>query len=132
MQVLGRLIFDHCPYVVKVGTHIPRSNSFRFENYWVDFSNFLSVVDLHWNSTPYFANAAQTLSKKFRQVRTGFKTWSRKLSKLSMFINNCNFVLALLDGLEEQRTLSRPESNFRALVKQHLAKLLESNRIYWK
>jgi hypothetical protein len=37
-----------------------------------------------------------------------------------------------MDGLEEQRTLSDLESAFRRLVKNHLASLLESRRIYWK
>jgi len=38
----------------------------------------------------------------------------------------------LLDRLEEQRTLSRMETNFRALVKGHLSNLLKSKRIYWR
>jgi hypothetical protein len=37
-----------------------------------------------------------------------------------------------MDGLEEQRTLSDLETAFRKLVKNHLASLLESKRIYWK
>jgi uncharacterized protein YaaR (DUF327 family) len=37
-----------------------------------------------------------------------------------------------MDGLEEQRTLSDLETTFRKLVKNHLASLLESKRIYWK
>jgi hypothetical protein len=76
-------------------------------------------VDLHWNIAPYFANAAQTLNAKFRQVRAGLKFWSKELSKL-------HFVLDLLDSLEEQRSLSSLESAFRRLVKQHLSKLLEA------
>jgi len=37
-----------------------------------------------------------------------------------------------LDGLEDQRSLSRLESALRVLVKSHLASPLESNRAYWK
>jgi hypothetical protein len=57
---------------------------------------------------------------------------SKELSKLGKLINNCLFVLALLDGLEEQRSLSSLESAFRRLVKEHLGKLLEAKRICWK
>jgi hypothetical protein len=132
VQVLGRPISDHCPFLIKIGTHIPKSTVFRFHNYWLQFSDFLSVVDLHWNTSPYFANAAQTVNAKFKQVRSGLRAWSKDLSKISKLINNCNFMIALLDGLEDQRTLSRLESAFRRIFKLHLASLLEAKRIYWK
>jgi hypothetical protein len=102
VQVLSRPMSDHSPYVVTIGTHVPKSKIFRFENYLLEFADFLSVVELHWNTSPYFANAAQTLNAKFRQVRACLKHWSKELSKLSKLINNCNFVIALLDGLEDQ------------------------------
>jgi hypothetical protein len=89
-------------------------------------------VDLHWNTSPYFANVARTVNAKFKQVRAGLRAWSKDLSKISKLIKNCNFVIALLDGLEDQRTLSRPESAFRCIFKLHLASLLEAKRIYWK
>jgi hypothetical protein len=41
-------------------------------------------------------------------------------------------VLALLDGLEDQRSLYPPESSFKKLVKLHLQKLLDAKRIFWK
>jgi hypothetical protein len=56
----------------------------------------------------------------------------KSLSILSKLIYNYNWVLLLLDGLEDQRPHSRLESTFRRLVKQHLASLLEYNRVYWK
>ena len=37
-----------------------------------------------------------------------------------------------MDGLEDQRALSELEVAFIGLVKNHLASLLESKRIYWK
>jgi hypothetical protein len=132
VQVLSRLISDHIPYVVNTGTSVPKAKISRFENYWMDFPDFLSIVDLHWNTSTYFANAAQTLNAKFQQVRVGLKAWNKELSKLSKLINNSNFVLALLDGFEDQRPLSNMERAFRSLVKHHLAKLLEAIRIYWK
>lgn len=70
MQTLGMPVSDHVPYVIVIGTSIPRANLFRFE---AEFSDFLPTVELHWNSSPYFANAAQTLSAKFKQVRAGLR-----------------------------------------------------------
>jgi hypothetical protein len=31
------------------------------------------VVDLHWNTSPYFANAARTVNAKFKLVRAGLR-----------------------------------------------------------
>jgi hypothetical protein len=56
-------------------------------------------------------------------LRAGLKAWSKKLFNLSELIYNCNWVLLLLDGLKDQRPLSRLEIAFRALVKNHLAML---------
>lgn len=60
------------------------------------------------------------------------KAWSKEISSLNKLINNCNWVLAPLDGLEDQRPLDKTEFNFRKLVKKHLSDLLEAKRIYWK
>jgi hypothetical protein len=49
-----------------------------------------------------------------------------------MWLDRCNLVLNLLDGLEEQRPLSTPEFNFRIIVKRRITNLLHYNRIYWK
>lgn len=127
-----KTISDHSPFVINIGTHIPKAKIFRFENYWLEFNGFLNVVDLHWSTSPYFANAAQTLNSKFKQVRKGLKQWSKELSKLGKLINNANFVIAILDGLEDQRPLNGPEAIFRQIVKKYLASLLEAKRIYWK
>ena len=38
----------------------------------------------------------------------------------------------MLDGIEDQSTLTTMESNFRKILKRHTTKLLETKRIYWK
>jgi hypothetical protein len=48
----------------------------------MDFPDFMSVVQLHWDTAPFFVNAAKTVNAKFRQVRAGLKLWSKELSKL--------------------------------------------------
>ena len=47
-------------------------------------------------------------------------------------MHNSEWVLLLLDGLEEQRPLCDVENSLRNLVKIHIAKLLETKRTYWK
>jgi hypothetical protein len=43
-----------------------------------------------------------------------------------------NYVLALIDGIEDQRVLSVQESNFRNALEAHLLNLLEAKRLYWR
>jgi hypothetical protein len=87
---LSRPISDHIPYVVLVNTLIPKALFFRFENSSIEFPGFQDNVKLHWESTPFYANTARTLSRKFKQVRRGSKNWSNELSKLSKNIYNCS------------------------------------------
>lgn len=111
-------------------SHIPKASIFRFGNYWVQFPGFFDTVQLHWHSNPYFANMAKTISGRFKQLRVGLRKWSREISQLKRLIHNSNWVLAIIDGLEEQRYLSRIEHNFRRAIKSHLQNLLETKRIY--
>jgi len=115
-----------------VGTNIPKSKIFIFENYWTEHPSFFDTVSTHWNNSPVYANAAKNLTSKLKHVRTGLRKWSKNFSKLNKLIYNSNWVLLLLDGLEDQRPLSWLETAFGGLVKSHLASLLESKRAYWK
>lgn len=132
MQTLARPVSDHTPYTLVIGTMIPKSSQFRIENYWTEFARFLDVVILHWHNNHFFANIGKMISGKFKQLRKGLKQWRKEFSNLGKLINNCNWVLAMLDGLEEQRSLSLIERYFRKSVKEYLLNLLEAKRKYWK
>ena len=43
VQPLSRPVSDHIPYVIQIGNNIPKSNTFRFENFWVDHPAFLTL-----------------------------------------------------------------------------------------
>lgn len=126
IQPLARSISDHIPFVINIGSKIPESTVFKFENYWVDLPGFFETVDLHWNSTPFYSNAAKTLLVKFKQTRAGLRSCSKKVPNLNRLIHNSSLVLSVLDGLEDQRMLCALERRFRNLVKDHLNNLLES------
>lgn len=125
VQPLSRPISNHIPYVLHIRTKIPKSMIFCFEKYQANHPGFLETEALHWNNSPVFSDAAKNLCSKLKHVRSGLRNQSKKFSNLNKLINNCNWVLLLMDGLEDQRALSRLESAFRDLVKSHLASLLE-------
>jgi hypothetical protein len=128
---LAKLSSDHIPIKVQISTSVPRACLFRFEDYWMEFDGFYDIVQSSWHSSLY-RNSTQDLVARLKSVRHGLKKWSRNLSKLNSIIDSWNFVLAMLDGQEDQRNLSIHESNFRKALKAHTLKLLEAKRIYWR
>lgn len=44
VQPLSKPISDHIPYAINIGSKVPSSNHFKFENFWVEFLDFLEVV----------------------------------------------------------------------------------------
>ena len=61
-----------------------------------------------------------------------FEIWSKLICQLSISIKATNEVILFLDSMEEFRTLTLPEWNGREILKKHLLKLLELQKIYWQ
>ena len=129
---LARVTSDHIPIHIQIGSDIPKSSIFRFENYWLEFDGFYETVIQCWNRNQQLTNSAKDTAARFKCLRMGLKKWSKNLSKLNTNISACNYVLSMIDGIEDQRNLSTIEANFRTIIKNHIAKLLEVKRIYWK
>jgi hypothetical protein len=55
---------------------------------------------------PIKQDSTLNINIKFKYLRAALKKWSRNHSNLHKSIDNCNFTLALLDGIEEQQSLS--------------------------
>jgi hypothetical protein len=110
---MARLGSDHVPILIQVGTDIPRAQIFRFEEYWMDFDGFSEEVEKAWFNNGLYHNAAQDITARFKNLRHALKKWSKNISKLSRIMDNCSYVLALLDGIEEQRILSLMEKKFK-------------------
>ena len=129
---LARTTSDHIPCKVSIGTSIPRSNIFCFENFWPEHPGFFEIVQAAWSKPTRRTDSALTLSTKFKRLRYDLKYWSKKLSNLAMLIEKCNKMIFYMDSLEECRRLTDPEWNFRVIIKNHLSSLLKYRKIYWQ
>jgi exonuclease III len=49
---LARLGSDHIPIHIQVGTHIPKAQLFRIENYWFEFDGIMELINKSWNMAP--------------------------------------------------------------------------------
>ena len=129
---LAKITSDHIPCKIIISTQIPRSNVFRFENFWVEHDSFLTTVQDSWLSTPVASNPTKTISAKFKKLRAKLKSWSHNLSNLRLLIGNGNTVISFLDALEDARHLYNPEANLRRLIKNQLQTLLYYKNLYWR
>lgn len=132
VKPLARLISDHVPCVVQIGTTIPKADIFRFENFWVEHEGFFELVSSFWSNHGDDSDAAKNLSAKFKSLRKGLKKWSKSLSKLSSLITNCNMAVSFVDRLEELRDLTLAEWNFRCIIKAKILEYLKYKQIYWQ
>ena len=76
---MAKITSDHIPCKVSIGTNIPRSNIFRFENFWVEHAGFPDTVSSDWSQPTSTNSAARTISVKLKRLRSTLKAWSRVL-----------------------------------------------------
>ena len=112
---LAKLSSDHVPIKIQIGLSIPMAKVFRFEEFWLNMQGFSETVSTFWQHHGVYKNAAQDITARLKSLRYGLKRWSKSLSQLNKTIDSCNFVLALLDGLEDQRLLSLLEKTLEYL-----------------
>lgn len=72
---------------------------------------------------------AKIIAAKFKRLRKGLKIWARGISDLKKIINGTNCLILCDDTLEEYRELTIEEYNGRNILKSHLDKILEHERI---
>ena len=129
---LAKPISDHLPCVIKIGTAIPKARVFRFENYWLQHSDFKEVVAAAWSIPVGNLDVVKSLNAKFKNLRRALKLWAKSLSCLRAQIAKLNELIFLWDFFEEFRELEIHEWNCRAILKDQLLLLLRNQKIYWK
>jgi hypothetical protein len=66
---------DHVPCLINISTNIPKSHTFRFENYWLEHDQFMEVVANGWNIPVQHQDAAKILTAKFKNLRRVLRAW---------------------------------------------------------
>lgn len=131
--VLAKITSDHIPCEVTIGTKIPKSSLFHFENFWSEHPGFYEAVQNGWDKqVRNQRDSASVIADRLKNVRYSLKHWNKRLSNLNMLISNCNKVIFYLDCLEEYRPLWTHEWNFRNFIKTHMEQLLRYKNLYWK
>jgi hypothetical protein len=98
----------------------------------MEHENFKEVFLEAWNTLQHRTDLALKISAKLKLSRKHLKEWQKNLPKLAKTIDNTKLVIQFIDLIEEHRDLEVQEWNFRRLLQQHLCKLLDWQKIYWK
>jgi hypothetical protein len=64
--------------VISIGTKIPRTKIFRFENYWLQHSAFTDIVKNAWNILVSYTNSAKRINAKLKKCEKGPKVMVKK------------------------------------------------------
>lgn len=132
VRTLAKITSDHTPCCIEIGTTMPKSKIFRFEFFWLEHQDFKKVVKDIWDQPIQEEDSAKIITTKFKRLRKRLKIWSKNISNLASTIKACNEVIHMWDFFEEYRPLIDIEHNGREILKEHLAKTLEYQGIYWK
>ena len=71
---------DHVPCVINISTSIPKHFLFCFENYWLEHSDFYSVVEQSWSAPTNVSDVAKVVSAKFKNLKSD----PQKLEKVTL------------------------------------------------
>ena len=118
-------VSDHAPILLTASINVPRPVVFRFNNHWIHYHEFNSIVQSAWESVatsqPSLSQSAK-LCLCLKRSRADLKAWSKQLRQPDQVLANCNLVVGMMDVLEEQRPLSHAEFTLRTLVRESAAR----------
>jgi hypothetical protein len=80
LSSLTRTTSDHVPLKIDIATSIPKSNLFRFENFWVHDTGFRTVVDAAWNLQNDNSDPSAVLAAKLKNTRFEIRAWRKLLA----------------------------------------------------
>jgi hypothetical protein len=67
---------DHTPCVVSIKTDIQKSKIFCFANFWMEYDDFIPLVESVWKNTIFYGDADKRITAKFKALRAAMKKWS--------------------------------------------------------
>jgi hypothetical protein len=106
LSSLTRTTSDHVPLRVDVSTVIPKSNLFRFENYWVKAAGFQDVLTSVWACRTDNNDTSAIVAAKLKETRRAIREWRKQIPRIAQRETDCRIVINLLDRVEEARPLS--------------------------
>ncbi|XP_073358319.1 uncharacterized protein [Aegilops tauschii subsp. strangulata] len=125
-------ISDHCPIVLK-RMECSHYKAFRFENHWLNCTDFQGVVHVAWNREVKSNDPIRVLHTKLSRTAQALRLWNMKKVRWANFMSNlASEVIFRLDLAQEERDLSAEERRLRASLKAKLLGLAAIDRAKWR
>jgi exonuclease III len=131
-KTMPRDISDHVPCLVSFKSKVHKPKIFRFEIFWLEYEGFMNIFQSTWHGLPSLPDKAKKLTVKFKIARKALKDWQRSLPKIDKTVSDIKLLIEFIDNIEEHRDLSIEEWNFRDIMQNKVAELLNIQKIYWK
>ena len=129
-KTLPRDISDHVSCLVSFKSKIPKPKIFRFENFWLQFEEFMFIFQSTWIGHQNLTDKAKNLTAKFKITRKVLKEWQQSLPKIDKIVGHIKLLIEFTDIIKEHRDLSIEEWNFRELMQTKVVDLLHIQKTY--
>jgi hypothetical protein len=121
---MPRDISDHVPCLISFRSKVPKPKIFRFEIFLLEYEGFMNIFQSTWLGLPSLSDKAKNLTTKFKIARKVLKDWQRSLPKIDKTVGDIKLLIEFIDNIEEHRDLSIKEWNFRDIMQNKVAELL--------
>jgi hypothetical protein len=118
--------------MLSLSSNIPKSNSFKLDNYLLKNNGFLASVVLGWQQVPACSDAAGKLVACIKAARVATNVWKRRFRVPPQIIQNCQFIIQLFDYFEEYHTLSASEFQVKNKAREKLHEEIKIKAAYWR
>jgi hypothetical protein len=123
---------DHTPLLLSLTSNIPKTESFKLDNYLLKNTNFLSYVTSAWQQAAIYNDVTGQLVARLKAARAAAKVWKRRYRAPPQILQNCKFIIHLFDYFEESRNLSSSEFQVRQQARDRLYEETRARAAYWR
>ncbi|KAF8656102.1 hypothetical protein HU200_060808 [Digitaria exilis] len=119
---LVRHTSDHVPLLLTATSTAPVSQIFRYQKFWAAYATYKNMVLQVWEApVNQVADSAQQVVEKLKWVRVKSKKFAKDIKCPKEIMVACQHVIALIDIMEELRSLTLEELLLRTPVKEQLS-----------
>ena len=131
-SLLPRTLSDHFPILLDCGRNRGGKYPFKFENMWLRAEGFVDRVKHWWESYCFDGFPSHVLSQKLMALKADLKQWNKEVfGDVGVRKGELMREIQHLDTLEESRSLTLAERNYREDRRGELHKVMGLDEISW-
>lgn len=118
-MALPHSMSDHSLILMMPSLLMGGPRSFKFEEMWLLYPDFLEVVEKEWNCVNFDGSTSRNFALKLKGLKARLKVWNKdSANSLKVEIEGCLDCIRLLDLAKEEGSLSWDERVDRDLLRK--------------